>query len=189
MTDQILFPQEYFSTTKGKVIIRLATPADAIQFSELRMQALRDNPTAFGSSYETRENCSLEWATKVLQPKSKDGAIYIAEHGQQLLGITSILRAPGIKTRHSATIGGVFILPEWRRLGIIDAFVMECIKWAKLQDVIIIKLAVTTNNQPAIKTYTRLGFEIYGTEPKVIFHDSTYYDEYLMSINIENNYE
>ena len=84
------------------------------------MQALRDNPTVFGSSYESRENCSLEWATKVLQPKSTDGAIYIAEYDQQLLGLTSILRGPGIKTRHSATIGGVFIKPGWRHLGIID---------------------------------------------------------------------
>jgi RimJ/RimL family protein N-acetyltransferase len=185
MINLLQFSANNFSTSKGTVTIRLANTADAIQFSELRMQALRDNPTFFGSSYESRENCSIEWATKVLHPKSTDGAIFIAEYDQQLFGIASILRAPSIKTRHSATIGGVFIQPEWRHLGIIDAFVMECGKWAKIQNVIIIKLAVTTTNLPAINAYTRLGFEIYGTEPKVIFHDGVYYDEFLMSRNIE----
>jgi len=40
---------------------------------------------------------------------------------------------------------------------------------------------VLTVNTPAIRCYDRCGFSIFGVEPKAIFYNGVYYDEFLMS--------
>jgi RimJ/RimL family protein N-acetyltransferase len=174
-------PNAIISTPRGNVIIRPARLEDAIQFSGLRTEALRDNPTVFGSSYES---CDLAWALQVLKSNIQDGCNFIAESSTELLGMAGIRRNQRLKTRHSATIGGVYIRPDWRGQGIIDGLIEACLDWAKKQQVVIIKLAVVTSNQAATRAYQRLGFTIYGTEPKVIFYEGVYYDEFLMSTDI-----
>ncbi|HEY3312077.1 MAG TPA: GNAT family N-acetyltransferase [Anaerolineales bacterium] len=172
------------SNSRGKISIRQAEPADAVPFSELRLQALHDNPTVFGSSYEARENCSPEWALDILSADPQQQASFVAESGGILLGMTSIRRNHKQKVRHSAGIAGVYVRPEWRGLGIVDALFKACFEWAQNQQVIIVKLAVVTTNPAAFHAYQRLGFSVFGTEPKVIYYDGVYYDEYLMSRNI-----
>jgi RimJ/RimL family protein N-acetyltransferase len=171
-------------TPKGNIIIRPAGLADLLQLSELRLEALRDNPTFFGSSYEARENCGSEWTLRMLNTDPQEGCSFVAEFGQELFGMAAIRRFPGIKTRHSANIGGVYLRPEWRRQGIVDRLIEACLDWSMKQQVINIKLAVVTTNLAALKAYQRLGFSIYGKEPKVILHEGVYYDEYLMSKSI-----
>jgi ribosomal protein S18 acetylase RimI-like enzyme len=169
------------ATPRGKVIIRPAGPIDAVQFSELRQENLRDHPTFFGSSYEARENCSEEWAIKILQSNPLEGSSFVAENEHKLLGMTSIRRSLNVKLRHWASIKGVYIQPDWRGLGIVDGLFEACFEWAKKQQLVLVKLAVVTSNPTAIKAYRRLGFSIYGVEPKVIFYEGLYYDEYLMA--------
>lgn len=167
------------------VTIRPAQLEDATNFSELRMEALRDNPTAFGSSYEARENCTLDWALRVLAGDPQQERSFVAEHDGILLGMASIRRAHGRKTRHSATIAGMYVKPEWREMGIVDALLGVCFEWARSNDVIILKLAVVTVNRPALRAYERAGFRHYGTDPMVILHKGIYYDEYLLACNLE----
>lgn len=171
-------------TTKGLIIIRPATSADALEFSELRQEALRDNPSVFGSSFDERENCTPEWALTVLSRNPQDEFSFVAEHNQKLVGMTGIRRFTGIKLRHSATIGGVFIQPDYRGLGLSDQLIKHCIAWAKIQKVAILKLAVVCGNQAALKVYQHNGFQIYGTEPKVILHNGMYFDEFLLFLEI-----
>jgi RimJ/RimL family protein N-acetyltransferase len=172
-------------TAKGLVIIRPAIAADALQFSELRQEALRENPSVFGSSYPARENCTTDWALKVLSRNPQDEFSFVVEVDQQLVGMTGVRRFPGIKLRHSATIGGVFIQPGWRGVGLSDQLIKHCIAWARLQQIAILKLAVVCGNQAALKVYQRNGFLIYGTEPKVILHDGVFFDEYLLYLDIQ----
>ena len=177
--------RKIFSTPKGPVIIRQANLSDANQFSTIRMEALRDNPSIFGSSVEARENCTVEWANKILQANPVDSTLFILENNNNIIGLSSIRRFSGVKICHSAGISGVFIKPDWRGIGLLDELFFACTQWAIANQVIIVKLAVTTTNTRAIKAYQRLGFQIYGTEPKVIFHDGIYYDEYLLSREVD----
>jgi RimJ/RimL family protein N-acetyltransferase len=43
-----------------------------------------------------------------------------------------------------------------------------------------IHLGVGTKNLPALKLYEKLGFEIYGTEPRALCINGQYIDEHLM---------
>jgi hypothetical protein len=42
------------------------------------------------------------------------------------------------------------------------------------------KLGVAAINLSAIRCYERCGFITYGTEPRAVYYDGKYYDEYLM---------
>lgn len=166
-------------TPRGTVIIREATLADVVQYRELRLFALEESPLAFGQDYGT----SLNQPPEVWQERLRDdehSVTYIAEHEQNLMGMTGILRRPLPKTKHSATIVGVYIHPDWRGLRIAASLIDACIEWAGSKGVVIVKLSVNSENTPAIRCYQRCGFTIYGTEPRGTFYDGRYYDGHLM---------
>ncbi|MCX6078074.1 MAG: GNAT family N-acetyltransferase [Chloroflexi bacterium] len=177
-------PYPIIATSAGSVAIRPAMFADAIQFSELRQAALRDNPTLFGSDYDSRENCTIEWTLKLIQANPQEECSFVAACDQLILGMTGIRRFPGQKLRHSATIGGVYIQPQWRRQGLAFGLLAGCLDWAREHEIVSLKLAVVTTNLAAIQLYEQNGFIKYGREPRVIFHAGVYYDEYLMSYEV-----
>ena len=101
--------------------------------------------------------------------------------------MTGIRRGESPKTRHSATIWGVYVRPEWRGLRIADSLIEACIGWAKSNDANIVKLGVTSASTSAVRCYQRCGFTISGTEPRGIFYDGQYYDGYLMYRSLDNS--
>jgi len=118
-----------------------------------------------------------------LQP-DEHGTIFFAEYDQQLIGMMGIRTGLSVKTRHSADIWGVYVHPGWRGLHIAEALIDACVNWAEMRQVDIVKLGVVTSNTSAIRCYERCGFTIYGTEPRAIFYEGNYYDEYMMSRDI-----
>lgn len=163
------------------VFIRPALLSEANEYSALRQEALRDNPGAFGASYQAGEACSIDWAKQTLTEDPLIVQNFVAEHQKELIGMVTIRRDRGVKSQHQAHITRVYIKPEWRGQGIINTFMQACITWAQQHNIIILKLAVTCTNTAAIRAYNRLGFNIYGTDPKCLYLNGEYYDEYLMS--------
>jgi RimJ/RimL family protein N-acetyltransferase len=101
--------------------------------------------------------------------------------------MTGIVRGNSPKTRHDALIWGVYVKPEWRGLHIAAELIHSCFEWAKARKVVLTKLGVVTVNQSAIRCYERCGFKIYGTEPRAIFYEGKYYDEYLMYCSLDHS--
>jgi RimJ/RimL family protein N-acetyltransferase len=174
------------STPKGVIIVREANLADVDQYRLLRLFALQESPLAFGQDHET----SLNYSPETWQERLREGehsVTFIAEHEQSLIGMTGILRRLLPKTKHSATIVGVYLHPEWRGLRIANSLIDACIEWAKLKGVVIVKLSVNAENTSAIRCYQRCGFTIYGTEPRGIFYNGRYYDGHLMFKALDNS--
>ncbi len=126
-----------------------------------------------------------EYWENTLKFNTEEKALFFAVQSIQLIGMTGIYRNMSPKTRHTAAIWGVYVKPNWRGRNISERLVRACLGWAKEQNIVIVKLAVVTNNIPAIRCYERCGFTVYGAEPKAIIHDSVYYDEYLMSFELK----
>jgi RimJ/RimL family protein N-acetyltransferase len=169
-----------------EIIIRHATPADVDSFRELRLEALKNHPTAFGADYdETAARPNEHWQQRMEIEKDQE-ALFFAEVEGQLVGMTGIFRGSSKKNLHKATVGGVYVKPEWRGHHISESMIRRCLGWAKEQEIVIVYLGVMTTNQPAIRCYECCGFTIYGTEPKAIKYENIYYDEYLMSVEIVN---
>ena len=173
-------------TKNGTVFIREGMISDVEQFRELRLDALQDSPIAFPADYAVNVNHAMSfWEDRLKTDET--GTIFFAEHENGLIGMTGIRRGESPKTRHSATIWGVYVRPEWRGLRIAESLIEACIAWAKPNDVNIIKLGVTAASISAVRCYQRCGFIIYGTEPRGIFYEGQYYDGYLMYRSLDNS--
>lgn len=174
------------TTSRGQILIREASLADAIRFRELRLEALQDSPTAFSADYQTNARQPLSYWQDRLK-EEEDAIIFFAEHEQRLIGMMGIRRGHSPKTNHGAEIWGVYITPEWRGLHLSEALIDTCVQWAKSKDINILKLGVLTANTSAVRCYQRCGFAIYGTEPRGIFYDGQYYDGYLMYRSLDSS--
>lgn len=175
-----------FTTPRGRILLREAKPADAVPYRELRLEALRDSPTAFSADYQTNLRQPPDYWKERLTLQPEEATIYLALHEGNLIGMTGIVRGSSPKTRHAALIWGVYVKPEWRGLHIAGELVSSCLDWARARNIILLRLAVSAANQPAIRCYERSGFKTYGTEPRAIYYEGTYYDEYLMYHSLEN---
>lgn len=167
-------------TSKGTIVIREASLADVDQFRELRLFALKDSPTSFSADYNIISNLPISYWEGRLSP-NEYGTLFFAENNSKLAGMMGIRRGETPKTEHGAGVWGVFIRPEWRGLHIAEEMINLACDWAKLREVQIVRLAVVSTNESAIRLYERSGFTVYGTEPRALFHEGQYYDEYLMS--------
>ncbi len=174
-------------TSRGSVTIRPISPEEVAGFRELRLEALRAHPEAFGSDYT--ENLAFPqefWVERVrLGSEARTGMIYVAAVEGTLIGMSGIRRSDGVKMRHGGMIWGVYVRQAWRGMQVSAALIEACIGWAEGQALRSVKLSVVVTNAAAIRTYTRHGFTVYGVEPEVILSDGVYYDELLMVRRID----
>jgi RimJ/RimL family protein N-acetyltransferase len=164
------------------IIIRPVTLDDLDAFRDLRLEALRTQPIAFGADYETNLAHPREFWEKRIAPR--DGVVsitYVAEANGELVGLTGIRAAEGRKERHNAWVWGVYVRPAWRGKGLGDRLVNACTEWGATQGLRYAKLGVLTSNTPAICCYVRCGFTVYALDPEVLAWEGKYYDELLMA--------
>lgn len=173
------------NTPKGDVHIRAATLADTTAYRELRLTALRDSPIAFSADYQKNLNEPLKSWEERLAMHPDEATIFFAEHNKTLIGMTGIFRGGSPKTRHAATVWGVYVQPEWRGLHIAEELIKACLAWARATQIVIARLGVAAANTSAVRCYERSGFQIYATESRALYHDGKYYDFYSMSCSLD----
>ncbi|HSL44101.1 MAG TPA: GNAT family N-acetyltransferase [Anaerolineales bacterium] len=172
------------TTSRGEILLREADPVDAVQFRDLRLGALQDSPAAFSADYQRNLSYPPKHWEDMLTMHADEATIFLAYHEDNLIGMTGIARGGSPKTRHSATVWGVYVKPEWRGLHIAEGLIRSCFDWAKARGIVIAKLGVATVNEAAIRCYERCGFKTYGIEPGALFHEGRYYDFHMMSCSL-----
>ena len=101
------------------MIIRRLRAADAAAFRAVRLAALLDSPTAFGSSHHEEAAQPLEWFAARLE--AADAVMFGAFVDGVLAGIAGVVREPAAKERHRATIRSMFVAPVHRGRGVAAA--------------------------------------------------------------------
>jgi RimJ/RimL family protein N-acetyltransferase len=169
-------------TSKGEVTIRIANIQDAPQVYDLRLEALRMHADAFTADVSTTVERGVQAWVKLIADYSKDqtGALMIATCEDEIIGMAGLVRGHWPKTRHRADMWGVFVKPAWRGIHLCEGIVKNCLDWASAHQITAIMLGVNSTNASAIHCYSRCGFYIYGIEPRAIYDQSVYYEEYLM---------
>jgi RimJ/RimL family protein N-acetyltransferase len=162
--------------------IRQALKSEIRELSQLRLEALQNEPEAFARDYKTdSRNSVADWEEWLRQRSDETtGIIFVACVDDQLAGMTGIARGHTAKTQHNGMIWGVYVRPGYRRQGIAGQLMEACIQWAGERGVKVVKLAVTNTNIAAIRFYGACGFEVYGVEPRALWYNDKYYDELLL---------
>src|SRR6476646_4458218 len=95
--------------------IRRLLPADAALYRDIRLEALRSSPEAFGSAYETESVHPVDWFAERLER----GAVTLgAFRGGELAGILGFVAGVGPKQRHKGELVGMYVRPAARLAGV-----------------------------------------------------------------------
>jgi len=155
-------------------------PDEAGLFREIRLEALRSNPEAFGASFDVEDAKPLDWFAERLSSFDVFGAF----RGTDLLGIAGFAIHNGPKLAHKGFLWTMFVRPHARGRGVGRRLVEAVIDRAR-RSVEILQLTVISRNEPARRLYAALGFIEYGLERHGLKVDGLYYDEVLMAKDFE----
>jgi len=141
----------------------------------LRLHALADAPTAFGSTLAREEAFpdSL-WHERAARGASGgDGVTFIAEQDGRWVGLaTGLAEDPEGPKPSGPVLVGMFVDGAERRHGAGAALVEGVAAWARARGAVRLSLWVTAGNEPAIALYRKCGFRPTG-ETKPLAHTPT----------------
>ncbi|MDH3658854.1 MAG: GNAT family N-acetyltransferase [Alphaproteobacteria bacterium] len=152
--------------------VRKLTANDANAFQALRLEGLAGHPCEFGTAYE--EEARLP--TPEIERRLKEGQIYGAFLDGELAAIAGFRRYDRIKKRHKGELFGVYAGQGSRGLGLGEAVVRQVITVAR-GEVEQLLATVASLNLPAKALYAKLGFEVFGREPRGQKVGDRYYDQ------------
>ena len=152
-------------------------PADAPAYRALRLRGLTEHPDAFTSSAEDEAKRPLAATEARIAPESPD-AVYGAFAAHALAGIIGLAREARAKSRHKATVFGMYVAPEFGRRGVGRALIRHLLAIAQREPGLEqLELTVTHTNDAARKLYESEGFRSFGIEPRAIRVAGRYYDK------------
>jgi hypothetical protein len=156
--------------------IRVLVGADAPAFQHLRLEGLRDCPTAFASNY--KEECDIDVATVAarLEPTMDRAICGKFVHGS-LVGIVGAQRESRRNLRHKALIFAMYVTPASRGQGIGRELLEYALNYAaKMPGLRQVNLCVNAASASAIAMYRAAGFEPFGVERAFLVVDGVSQD-------------
>jgi RimJ/RimL family protein N-acetyltransferase len=156
--------------------IRRLGSSDAALYREIRLEALRKNPEAFGSTFEIESAQPLGWFEAVVARADIFGAFL----DDVLVGIAGYAAQEGSKQAHKAQLWGMYVRAAGRNLGLGERLVAAVLDHARGR-VEAVQLTVVSDNAAARRLYDAMGFVEYGYEKRALKQDGRYYDEVLMA--------
>lgn len=156
-----------FCRFRWNLVITLVpiTPENAQGFRAVRLRALQDTPSAFGSTYAREAQLTdADWITRAHRWNGDRANGFIAMDGDHACGIACSFFDENDPSRvHLISMGTA---PTHRRQGLGQRLVNELIAWAGSRGAQNMVLLVTSNNVAAARFYEQLGFAFTGhTEP------------------------
>ena len=147
------------------VTLERITESMTLTFKAVRLSALKDAPSAFGSTYaEESQLPEVEWKRRASVMSGSCATGYIAvQDGRPCGMVRGFIDQQNPRRAHLASM---WISPERRRAGIASKLLEAVESWAIGSGARELALTVTNNNESAIALYMRRGFKLSGrTEP------------------------
>ena len=156
--------------------IRPLDPAEPELYREIRLEALRLHPDAFGAAFEDEAARPLTF----FEQRLSGNVIFGGFRGAELLGTAGFMPETGVKREHKAHLWGMYVRAPARGTGLAGELVQAVLNHAK-ERVVLIQLSVVIGNAGARRLYERFGFTQYGIEERSLKVAGRYLDEVLMA--------
>ncbi len=142
--------------------IRTFAPHEWRTYRDLRLRALADSPDAFGRTLaEEQGRSDAEWSSRLTSEADSSWDLpLVAEVDGEPIGL-----AWGRIERSNPDVANLYqmwVAPSHRRLGAGQMLLDAVIAWAKAKNANYLDLGVTCGDSPAMRLYTRAGFEPVG---------------------------
>ncbi len=160
----------------GDIDIRPITREEAPTWRALRLEAMRAYPSAFSASPDDWERLPMEEVTKRIPAPGGDDVLFGVYLDGELMGCAGFMREKGAKESHKGYLWGVYLRATLQGRGLGARLTQTVIGWARPR-VDLLRCSVSSDNLGAKALYLRLGFVLYGTEPRAIRIDGRDYDE------------
>jgi len=157
------------------IAVRQLTSDDAVLYRVLRLEALRNNPEAFGSTHDSENAMPIAWFAERLERT----AVFGAFRDSALVGLAGFQVQEGPKVAHKGVLWGMYVCPDARKSRVGTKLVEAVIDHGR-QIVELIQLTVVSENKPARALYESLGFSEYGFEKNALKQGGRTFDEVLM---------
>jgi ribosomal protein S18 acetylase RimI-like enzyme len=142
--------------------IRRLVVADAASYRALMLEGYDAHPDAFTASVAERGVLPIAW----WESRIENECVFGAWHGERLAGVAGFVGEARPKTRHKATLYGMYVDAVFARQGIGERLVVTVLDQAMAQQPLrIMQLTVSDGNRPAQALYERCGFVEFGVEP------------------------
>ena len=141
------------------------SPENVAVFKTIRLRALEDSPTAFGSTYARESQLTdEEWLQRSRRWATEGSIGYIAFDGESPCGLVACYTEE--QDPHSAHVISIWVDPGARRAGVGTVLIEALKTWGSSSGLGQLRLMVTSVNTVAIGFYERRGFRRTGkTEP------------------------
>ncbi|MGI5853748.1 MAG: GNAT family N-acetyltransferase [Bacillota bacterium] len=156
--------------------IRLAMPEDAVRLIEITDTVAREQYYIGRSSFNPPPE---DYAREIAACDLENRAIFVAEVDGAIIGALEVNRSINPKRRHTMSIG-LFMLADYRGLGIGSALMQTAIAWGETRKLEKAFLSVYHSNKAALALYRKFGFVECGRYTKQYRVGDFYMDEIFM---------
>jgi len=157
------------------VTIRRLDTDDVKTFRQIRLEALREAPSAFASRLEDWQALSDDdWRQRLSNP------VFVAFLGRRPVRLMGILPRIPAKMAHRAELVMVYVQAQLCGAGIALLLLDEVVAYAGQHGILQLELSVNARNEPAIRFYRRFGFIEVGRIPGGIREEDMEFDDVIM---------
>jgi ribosomal protein S18 acetylase RimI-like enzyme len=159
-------------------IITLPTE-DWQRYREIRLESLRTEPRAFGSTYAETLQRSPEYFQGRLADATRGETSWLlfAQAGDRLVGIIGAFLD---KDTYKADVISVYVSPDWRKHGVGRALMAAILDTlSRVPTIQVAALTVNAKQSAALALYQSFGFKI-TEQIESLMGDGNTYLEYLM---------
>ena len=145
------------------------------EFRELRLEALKRDPLAFGSSYEEEEHLTeSEWRKRMQN-------VLFALSDDRPIGMIAYVFDKGLKTKHMSEIYGFYVRADHRGEGVGTRLLESASsRIRKKKGIVKARLYVNIEQRAAVDLYRKAGFVVRGELKKELKVGRRFFDMLIM---------
>jgi len=161
--------------------IELLSPRDVERYRALMLEAYAQYADAFTATVAERAALPLSWWERRVADTEGTSVAFGAFLEDVLIGAAGLEFETREKTRHKATLFGMYVSPAHRGLGAGRKLVSAALEYAHARAATtVVQLTVTEGNASAQALYETCGFRVFGVEP----HAIRTHDGYLSKVHM-----